>query len=72
MAAVIKGWCHVMISLHANFNKFILNRTALYITLSSFSDVGEIWTRLFDHRPFLSGEIKFFLKEFEVRSQKIF
>ncbi|XP_069675251.1 biogenesis of lysosome-related organelles complex 1 subunit 5 [Periplaneta americana] len=28
-------------------------------------DVGEIWTRLFDHRPFLSGEIKFFLKEFE-------
>ncbi|XP_021931238.1 biogenesis of lysosome-related organelles complex 1 subunit 5 isoform X1 [Zootermopsis nevadensis] len=28
-------------------------------------DVGEIWFRLFDHRPFLSGEIKFFLKEFE-------
>ncbi|PNF38097.1 hypothetical protein B7P43_G15425, partial [Cryptotermes secundus] len=30
-----------------------------------FSDVGEIWARLFDHRPFLSGEIKYFLKEFE-------
>nr|CAD7399393.1 unnamed protein product [Timema cristinae] len=28
-------------------------------------DTGEIWTRLFDHRPFLNGEIKFFLKEFE-------
>ncbi|XP_067010970.1 biogenesis of lysosome-related organelles complex 1 subunit 5 [Anabrus simplex] len=28
-------------------------------------DVGEIWTRLFDHRPFLNGEIKFILKEFE-------
>lgn len=35
-----------------------------------FSDVGEIWFRLFDHRPFISGEIKFFLKEFEVRSHK--
>ncbi|KAJ9591629.1 hypothetical protein L9F63_001843 [Diploptera punctata] len=28
-------------------------------------DIGEIWSRLFDHRPFLSGEIKFFLREFE-------
>ncbi|XP_075237297.1 biogenesis of lysosome-related organelles complex 1 subunit 5-like isoform X2 [Lycorma delicatula] len=28
-------------------------------------DCGEIWSRLFDHRPFLSGEIKFFLQEFE-------
>ncbi|KAF4527828.1 hypothetical protein B566_EDAN016312 [Ephemera danica] len=28
-------------------------------------DVGEIWTRLFDHKPFLQGEVKFFLKEFE-------
>jgi hypothetical protein len=41
-----------------------------YTVLSLFPDVGEIRTRLFDHRPFLSGEIKFFLKEFEVRSQK--
>ncbi|XP_072945653.1 biogenesis of lysosome-related organelles complex 1 subunit 5 [Epargyreus clarus] len=28
-------------------------------------EIGEIWSRLFDHRPFLSGEIKFMLKEFE-------
>lgn len=28
-------------------------------------DCGEIWNRLFDHRPFLSGEIKFFVDEFE-------
>ncbi|KAK6619674.1 hypothetical protein RUM43_012431 [Polyplax serrata] len=28
-------------------------------------DIGEIWTRLFDHRPFINGEIKFFLQEFE-------
>lgn len=33
----------------------------------NFSDIGEIWTRLFDHRPFLNGEIKFLLREFEER-----
>ncbi|RZF46262.1 hypothetical protein LSTR_LSTR016347, partial [Laodelphax striatellus] len=26
---------------------------------------GDIWSRLFDHRPFLSGEIQYFIKEFE-------
>ncbi|XP_063237148.1 biogenesis of lysosome-related organelles complex 1 subunit 5 isoform X3 [Bacillus rossius redtenbacheri] len=30
-------------------------------------DAGEIWTRLLDHRPFLNGEIKYFVKEFEER-----
>ncbi|XP_046382953.1 biogenesis of lysosome-related organelles complex 1 subunit 5 [Ischnura elegans] len=30
-------------------------------------DTGELWTRLFDHGPFLQGEIKYFLKEFEER-----
>ncbi|CAG9581215.1 unnamed protein product [Danaus chrysippus] len=28
-------------------------------------EISEIWSRLFDHRPFLNGEIKFMLKEFE-------
>ncbi|XP_068626962.1 biogenesis of lysosome-related organelles complex 1 subunit 5 [Battus philenor] len=28
-------------------------------------EIGEISSRLFDHRPFLNGEIKFMLKEFE-------
>ncbi|KAI5639754.1 organelle biogenesis, muted-like protein domain-containing protein [Phthorimaea operculella] len=28
-------------------------------------EIGEVWARLFDHRPFLNGEIKFMLKEFE-------
>lgn len=32
----------------------------------SFLEIGEIWSRLFDHRPFLNGEIKYMLKEFEV------
>ncbi|XP_050722797.1 biogenesis of lysosome-related organelles complex 1 subunit 5-like isoform X2 [Eriocheir sinensis] len=28
-------------------------------------DVNEVFSRLFDHRPFLKGEIEFFKKEFE-------
>ncbi|XP_026320121.1 biogenesis of lysosome-related organelles complex 1 subunit 5 isoform X2 [Hyposmocoma kahamanoa] len=28
-------------------------------------EIGEVWSRLFDHRPFLNGEIKFMEKEFE-------
>ncbi|XP_071531280.1 biogenesis of lysosome-related organelles complex 1 subunit 5 isoform X2 [Panulirus ornatus] len=28
-------------------------------------DVNEVFSRLFDHRPFLRGEIEFFRKEFE-------
>jgi len=30
-------------------------------------DCGEIWSRLFDHRPFLGGEILYFHEEFEVK-----
>ncbi|XP_012149822.1 biogenesis of lysosome-related organelles complex 1 subunit 5 [Megachile rotundata] len=32
---------------------------------SVIKDAGEIWSRLFDHRPFIQGEITFFLREFE-------
>ncbi|CAH0724681.1 unnamed protein product, partial [Brenthis ino] len=28
-------------------------------------EISQVWSRLFDHRPFLNGEIKFMLKEFE-------
>lgn len=31
-----------------------------------FTDIGEIYSRLFDCRPFLNGEVKYFLREFEV------
>lgn len=31
-----------------------------------FVDTGEIWSRLFEHRPFIQGEITFFLREFQV------
>ncbi|KAK3871021.1 hypothetical protein Pcinc_023817 [Petrolisthes cinctipes] len=31
------------------------------------SDVNEVFSRLFDHRPFLRGEIEYFKKEFEVK-----
>lgn len=32
------------------------------------ADIGNIYDRIFDHKPFLSGEIAFFLHEFEVGS----
>ncbi|XP_011345555.1 biogenesis of lysosome-related organelles complex 1 subunit 5 isoform X2 [Ooceraea biroi] len=32
---------------------------------SIIKDTGEVWSRLFDHRPFVQGEITFFLREFE-------
>ncbi|XP_031839687.1 biogenesis of lysosome-related organelles complex 1 subunit 5 [Nomia melanderi] len=32
---------------------------------SIIKDTGEIWSRLFDHRPFIQGEITFFLREFQ-------
>ncbi|XP_015587957.1 biogenesis of lysosome-related organelles complex 1 subunit 5 [Cephus cinctus] len=28
-------------------------------------DIGEIWSRLFDHRPFVQGEIIYFVREFQ-------
>ncbi|KAI4494968.1 hypothetical protein M0804_001169 [Polistes exclamans] len=30
-----------------------------------FVDTGEIWSRLFEHRPFIQGEVNFFLREFQ-------
>ncbi|XP_034942918.1 biogenesis of lysosome-related organelles complex 1 subunit 5 [Chelonus insularis] len=34
---------------------------------SVIKDIGEIWSRLFDHRPFVHGEILYFVREFENR-----
>ncbi|XP_037508094.1 biogenesis of lysosome-related organelles complex 1 subunit 5 [Rhipicephalus sanguineus] len=34
-------------------------------TANVVKDITEIYSRLFDHKPFLQGEIKFFVKEFE-------
>nr|XP_037278058.1 biogenesis of lysosome-related organelles complex 1 subunit 5-like isoform X2 [Rhipicephalus microplus] len=34
-------------------------------TVNVVKDITEIYSRLFDHKPFLQGEIKFFVKEFE-------
>jgi len=30
------------------------------------SECGEVYSRLFDHKPVVRGEINFFLREFEV------
>ncbi|CAH1772353.1 unnamed protein product [Owenia fusiformis] len=32
-------------------------------------DVGEIYSRLFDHKPVIQGEINYFIKEFEEKRQ---
>jgi len=42
-----------------------------YILLFSvlFSEFGEIYGRLFDHKPVVRGEVNFFLREFEVYKQ---
>lgn len=38
----------------------------LFLFINSYVlEISEVWSRLFDHRPFLNGEIKFMLKEFE-------
>ncbi|XP_012267635.2 biogenesis of lysosome-related organelles complex 1 subunit 5 [Athalia rosae] len=36
---------------------------------SIVKDTGEIWSRLFNHRPFVQGEISYFLREFEERRE---
>ncbi|XP_050423777.1 biogenesis of lysosome-related organelles complex 1 subunit 5-like [Adelges cooleyi] len=35
-----------------------------------FKDLCDIWERLFSHRPFLQGEIKYFLSEFDKKQYK--
>ncbi|XP_063237140.1 uncharacterized protein LOC134539247 isoform X2 [Bacillus rossius redtenbacheri] len=40
-------------------------RQRIAIGAERLCNAGEIWTRLLDHRPFLNGEIKYFVKEFE-------
>lgn len=37
-----------------------------HVSLLSFADVGEIYSRLLDHRPVIQGELRYFIKEFEV------
>nr|XP_006138846.1 biogenesis of lysosome-related organelles complex 1 subunit 5 [Pelodiscus sinensis] len=41
---------------------YLENKTLDFITLL---DVGEIYSRLLDHRPIIQGEIRYFIKEFE-------
>lgn len=40
----------------------------IVVLIYQFTDIGTIWSRLFDHRGFLSGEISLILQEFEVIS----
>lgn len=40
------------------------------LTASVVKDVTEVYSRLFDHKPFLQGEIRFFIKEFEEKRRE--
>lgn len=41
-------------------------RKTKHPTFVNLLDVGEIYSRLLDHRPVIQGEIRYFVKEFEV------
>nr|XP_009928118.1 PREDICTED: biogenesis of lysosome-related organelles complex 1 subunit 5-like [Haliaeetus albicilla] len=40
-------------------------RKTKHPTFVNLLDVGEIYSRLLDHRPVIQGEIRYFVKEFE-------
>ena len=52
---------------HGNFLGEIYLRN-IYCIIIFLSDTNEIFTRLFDHRPFLNGEIQHFVRVFEVHT----
>lgn len=41
-------------------------RKTKILAVINLLDVGEIYSRLLDHRPVIQGEIRYFVKEFEV------
>ncbi|OXB84563.1 UNVERIFIED_CONTAM: hypothetical protein H355_008039 [Colinus virginianus] len=43
----------------------LLPSVSATLTSLNLSDVGEIYSRLLDHRPVIQGEIRYFVKEFE-------
>lgn len=47
---------------------FLVKIPNIYNFSSIFLDIGEVYSRIFDHRPFTSAEIQYFVREFEVRS----
>lgn len=48
---------------------WIVNQSNRVDNFHFISDVNEIYSRIFQQRQFLTGEINYFLKEFEVRLQ---
>lgn len=47
-----------------DFSRLLLPNTQ--VLPASFTDTGEIYARLFDHRPFTTAEIQYCLHQFEV------
>lgn len=46
---------------------FFLNHSSI---TKYFTDIGEIYARLFDHTPFTKAEIQYCYQEFEVKVEK--
>lgn len=44
---------------------YISTYDLVYNMVDILKDIGRIWTRLFDHKVFLNGEIQFTLREYE-------
>lgn len=59
-------FCTWECQLQSSRKVFSLNFPNFLVFTSYFPDVGEIYARLFDHKPFTSAEIQYCLCEFEV------
>lgn len=62
---LLKGKCYFIKTYIQFYTKFLI----LFVILLSISilsqDIGDVYARLFDHRPVIQGEINFTLHEFE-------
>uniref|UniRef100_A0A8B9E3F1 Biogenesis of lysosome-related organelles complex 1 subunit 5 n=1 Tax=Anser cygnoides TaxID=8845 RepID=A0A8B9E3F1_ANSCY len=59
------GLHHVMVDLTVQEKEKYLNVSRWFNHIQHYPDVGEIYSRLLDHRPVIQGEIRYFVKEFE-------
>lgn len=62
-ASCIEEWCAVLCCV-AQYG--VWEEKLKILTFINLLDVGEIYSRLLDHRPVIQGEIRYFVKEFEV------
>ncbi|XP_054840688.1 eukaryotic translation elongation factor 1 epsilon-1-like isoform X2 [Eublepharis macularius] len=59
------GLHHIIADLTVQEKEKYLNVSRWFNHIQHYPDVGEIYSRLLDHRPVIQGEIRYFIKEFE-------